>query len=312
VNEGTDPASGGESAAPIARAPSSRRFSFPRVLIALAIVLAIFLAVFIAFDGRGFVESRTFYLPTHTRFATPRGAIDVSIPTPDGLHLHGWLFMPSNWKVGDPPVPAVLHVHGNGGAIGYHAKYSSWLASEGFAVLLFDYRGYGTSDEPRHILSRDALFVDTRSAFDFLAARDVIDADRLAVAGQSLGGAFALALASSDQRVKAIVTLAAFAGWREIAREHAGLLGFLAIKPGLDGVDLVKGLGTKPLLIVHGTRDSIVPIAQARELLASATASAARAQLIEVRGAGHNDLLIDDPQTRTRIASFLRSALRAP
>ncbi len=292
--------------------PKERRFTAGRVLKALGIVVVVFLVVFIAFDGRGFVESKTFYMPTHRKFDTPRGAIDVSIPTPDGLQLHGWLYMPAGWKAGDPAVPAILHVHGNGGAIGYHAKYTAWLAQRGFAVLLFDYRGYGTSDEPKGWLSRDTLLIDTRAAFEFLASRDGIDRERLAVVGQSLGGAFALALATSDPRVKAVVTLATFAGWRQIAQAHAGWIGYAAIKPGMDGVDLVKTLGPTPLLIVHGTKDAIVPVAHARALLASATVCGGDAQLLEASGIGHNNLLIDDTQAQSRIASFLRVALHVP
>ncbi len=289
-------------------APKKRRFSIYRVLKALGIVVVVFLVAFIAFDGRGFVESKTFYMPTHRKFDTPRGAIDVSIPTPDGLRLHGWLYMPVGWKAGDPPVPAVLHVHGNGGAIGYHAKYTAWLARRGFAVLVFDYRGYGASDEPKEMLSRDALLVDTRAAFEFLASREGIDRDRLAVVGQSLGGAFALALAASDPRVKAVVTLAAFAGWREIAQAHAGWIGYAAIKPGLDGVELVKQLGEKPLLIVHGAEDRIVPISQGRMLYASAKGDP-RVEMLEVPGAGHNDLSVEDAKVHAAIEGFLRAAL---
>ncbi len=272
------------------------------------VLLVVLAVLFAAFDGRGWLEAQVFYHPSRERFVAPLTATDVRFPTADGLTLHAWLFMPTGWKRGDPPAPAVLHAHGNAGNIGHHADYTSWLAERGFAVLVFDYRGYGQSDTPNSRMSRDQLLIDTRSALEFLTSREGVDDSRIAVLGQSLGGAFALAL-GSDPRVRAVVTVSAFAGWKAIARSHAGRLGSLLVKGGIDGEDLAPRLGFKPYLIVHGRSDNIVPFDHARRLQAAA-GGPDRARLVTAPNAGHNDILIDDPATQQAIADFLGSALR--
>lgn len=274
------------------------------------VVLGVLAVLFLALDGRGWLESRLFYFPSDERIATPLSARDVTFKTSDGLTLHGWLFMPAGWRAGDAPVPAVLHAHGNAGNVGLHFPYTSWLAKQGFAVLLFDYRGYGRSEEPRGRRSRDEFLIDTRAALDFLVSCEGIDASRIAVMGQSLGGAFALGVAS-DPRVRAVVTVSAFAGWKAIARSHAGRLGSVLVKSGLDGETLVAGLGQKPYLIVHGTADTIVPFDHARRLQAAA-GGPARAPIIAGVDVGHNEILIDDAAMQSEIAKWLLGALAVP
>jgi len=282
--------------------PSSTRV---KIYAASLGVLAVLFAVF---DGRGWLESRVFYHPSRERFVAPLTASDVTFKTSDGLTLHGWLFMPEGWKAGDPPARAVLHAHGNAGSVGNHAIYTDWLAKHGFAVLVFDYRGYGRSDTPAGRTSRDLLLVDTRAALSFLVAHEGIDPSRIAVLGQSLGGVFALGVAS-DPHIKAVVTVSAFAGWKAIARSHAGWLGSLLVKDGLDGEQLAAQLADKPYLIVHGMEDRIIPFEHARRLQA-AVGGPSHAQVVIVSGMGHNDILIDDLATQTVIADFLKTTLR--
>ena len=59
----------------------------------------------------------------------------------------------------------MLFCHGNGGNIGDRVEQARLLASAGFEVLLFDYRGYGrSSGRP----SEEGTCRDARSARDAL------------------------------------------------------------------------------------------------------------------------------------------------
>src|SRR5262245_28689172 len=90
------------------------------------------------------VESRVLYFPSRDTFRTPAGYEDVSIRSPDGLTLHGWV-MPARGVDGGARPPAVLHLHGNAGNVESHASWSESLPEHGISVLLLDYRGYGRS-----------------------------------------------------------------------------------------------------------------------------------------------------------------------
>lgn len=289
-----------------------RRYSLRRRLAVYGgIVLALLVAA-IVFDARCFIESRCFYYPLRETFITPPGAEDVAITTPDGLTLHGWFILPRGWKAGDPAPPAVLHVHGNAGHVGWHIDFSEYLTRQGFAVLIFDYRGYGRSDLPRRALQREDLLIDTLAALDHLIARPDVDAKRVAIYGVSLGGVLALAAAAERQEVKAVVSIAAFASWRGIVSTHGTPLARVAVKRGLDAVDSIAALGQRPALLVHGSRDTVVPPASGELLAAAAKASGVPAELLRLP-AGHNDIVIGDAAAQRQIAEFLqRSVVQEP
>jgi pimeloyl-ACP methyl ester carboxylesterase len=113
---------------------------------------------------------------------------ELEIDTDDGERLDGWLV-----RSGDPWRGHVLFCHGDGGNIGDRVEQARLLASAGFEVLLFDYRGYGrSSGRP----SEGGTYRDARSARDALLRHEEADEFRLIYLGESLGGAVALALAS--------------------------------------------------------------------------------------------------------------------
>jgi uncharacterized protein len=285
-----------------------RRFTLRRRLTAYGCLLVGLLVTTLVFDTRCFIESRCFYFPSREVFLTPHGAQDVSIPTPDGLMLHGWYIPPRGWRSGDPPAPAVLHVHGNAGHIGVHLDFSEFLTRHGFGVLIFDYRGYGRSDLPRRWLRREDLLVDTRAALDYLLSRPDVDPARIALYGVSLGGGLALAAAAERPEPAAVVSIAAFASWRGIATTHATALAARAIKSGLDGAESITRLGDRPVLLVHGTADTIVPFRHAELLHGAAQSAGVRSELLRLPS-GHNDIVVGDGAAQRQIAAFLEAAL---
>ena len=66
-----------------------------------------------------------------------------------------------------------------GGAVGvrqdYYAPFAQWLATQGFAVMSFDYRGMGDSRAPAHAKSLRGFEADLfRWARDYASAIDAL------------------------------------------------------------------------------------------------------------------------------------------
>lgn len=129
----------------------------------------------------------------------------------DGVRLAGDLYLPD---AATGPVPAVVMAPGFGGVKEMlMPPYAASLNADGIAVLVFDYAGFGNSKgEPRQHMDLEAQQRAYRHALDYLAARPGIDEERLGVFGTSMSGGHALAVASSDTRVRSTVVLIPFTG----------------------------------------------------------------------------------------------------
>jgi uncharacterized protein len=126
-----------------------------------------------------------------------------------GAQLHGWWLPAVGAATG-----SVLHVHGNAANISNHLPLVAWLPLAGFNVLMFDYRGFGQS-EGRPTLN--GIVDDAAAALAVLRQRPDVDAARLAIFGQSLGGATALRLLArpgAAQGVRLAIIDSAFSSYR--------------------------------------------------------------------------------------------------
>jgi uncharacterized protein len=146
----------------------------------------------------------------------------------------------------------------------------------------------------------------------------------LAVWGRSMGAAVALRAAAEDPRIAALVLEAPYHDLEAaiavmIRRFHipgAGLLARLIARraEALAGVSLTRPRPldlaprvTVPTLIVHGSNDALVPLADAQRL---EDAFHGPARLLEVIGARHTDILeVSGPKMLDSIAEFLDEAV---
>lgn len=222
--------------------------------------------------------TRLFFQPYETYVRTPAQLQlryeDVRMQTEDGLRLHGW-FLPASAA----PCATVLFLHGNAENISTHIGSVYWLPARGFNVLLLDYRGYGASPGTP---SLPGIQIDIEAAMRYLFKRPDVDHRRLVVFGQSLGAAAAIYyVAHSTYRsgIKALVAESAFAGYAGIAREKMASFWLtwpfqwiptLTIPERYDPLTAVPDVSPIPLLLVHGDRDRIVPIADSERLYAAA------------------------------------------
>jgi len=256
------------------------------------------------------------YHPSRAAFVTPAGYEDVTFETADGLTLHGW-FMPAKIEPvepGDPPpsAPAVVHLHGNAGNVSSHAGFSAFLPEAGVSVLLFDYRSFGRSDRGKGLLGRDDLLVDANAALDYLLSRPDVDAQRVSVLGVSLGGVIGLSLSAQREEVSRVVSVSAFASWKGIASDHLGVLGRMIATPGLDASEAAGRLGDRPLLVVHGQNDTIVPVKHASLIADAAEAGGVQTVRLIVQERGHNDILMAGTSEAEAVARFLVEGIEGP
>ena len=187
-------------------------------------------------------------------------------------------------------------------------------AELGWAVLTFNFRGTGASAGN---FSLGGWLSDLRAAIDTLLATDGVEAVWLA--GFGVGGSLAICATGEDERVQG---LAAFAAPSDFADWAADPTGFLAhareigvirdadfppdpeawarelreIRP----LALMGKVPPRPILLVHGDDDSVVPIDNAREL---ADAAEAMVDLRLLSGAGHR--LRHDPRAVAALLGWL-------
>jgi hypothetical protein len=200
---------------------------------------------------------------------------DVDLQAADGTRLGAWWL-----QAPEPARGTVLFLHGNAENISTHIGSVYWLPAKGYHVLLLDYRGYGRSAGKPAI---PGVFEDIRAALAFIDADPVASRGPVYLLGQSLGASLGGYLAGTDaafrERLQGVVLDAGFARYSWIARDAAARnwltwpLQWPAAwsMPGqYDLLDVVGHISPVPLLLIHGTRDEVVPYRHAGALFAAA------------------------------------------
>jgi fermentation-respiration switch protein FrsA (DUF1100 family) len=248
-----------------------------------------------------------FYFPTRDEPATPATwglkYESVDFKSADGTPLHGWFIPAKNTQAAKG---TIVFSHGNSGSIGYHLGFVAWLAESSFNVMLYDYRGFGKSGGS---VDRRGMIDDVKAAFLHVRQRDDVNPDRLVSFGHSLGGAQSVtALAEAPVKgLRAIIIDGAFASYQAMARVIGGQLGARLVSDELSPLDFVERLSPVPLLVVHGTRDEVVPVAQGRLLFEAAREPKT---LFEVKSGRHGTALSgDDGAYRKKMIAWLDEVL---
>lgn len=187
----------------------------------------------------------------------PRGAELVWMENKDGSRIEGWLFRPPPET--QAPVPSVIFFHGNNEVIDHCLEFAERYPANGYALLLVEYRGYGRSTGSP---AREPIRQDMMLFYDWLAAREGIDPDRIAFHGRSIGGAVAVDLA--EHREPAALILTSTFTSMEVMFWRYGVPGVI-VQDKYRTEDTLKRLGV-PTLVMHGARDNIIPVEDGREL----------------------------------------------
>ncbi len=192
------------------------------------------------------------------------------------IQLHGvWHPAP------DAKAPLLLYLHGARRNVEGSAFRIRQMGALGFSVLAVDYRGFGLSTD--ELPSEAAVYEDARAAWDWLA-RMRPGAERY-IFGHSLGGAIAVQLATEAPQARGLIVEGTFTSIADVARSMKW--GWLPFAPlltqrfdSLGKIERVK----MPVLVVHGSRDTLVPPALGQALYERA---AAPKRLLLVDGGSH-------------------------
>lgn len=221
---------------------------------------------------------RWFYHPSRETYALPDEVglqyAEVTFDS-EGHALAGWFFPAVN-PHGAAPKGTVVHCHGNGGNMSGHFPFIAWMPVMGWNVLMFDYRGFGQSPGTP---TRAGTVADAGAAIDYVLTRGDVDASRVVLFGQSLGGAVGIVAAAKRKNIRGIVVEGAFADYQREAKYFTrqvwfmwGLLPFtgMLVGSGLDPIDYVGELAPIPTFFIGGARDNVCPCSQTIELYEAA------------------------------------------
>jgi dienelactone hydrolase len=250
---------------------------------------------------------------------------DVSWLSPFGGRVSAWLVVPA----GDGPFGGLVYLHGSETWRDDFLDEAIAMAHGGAVSLVVDAPFARTGDDRRpallafedpeaeRMMTAQAI-VDVRRAFDVLAARDDVDAERLGFVGHSWGASLGVVLAAVDQRPGSLVLITGRPSWTGFLassddawvvrqRERSGAVAwdrYLRLMAPLDAMAEIDNVDATRLYLQYGTADTVVPADVSAELIEAATG--ARADLYD---AGH---ALDEAATADRVGWLVERLALAP
>ena len=256
----------------------------------MRVALVTALVVYVAFAAFAwFMADRMMFLPPEPSYRSARLPI-VMVPADDGGSV-------ATLYLSNPGATlTVLYAHGNAEDLGQLVPLLEGLRRAGFAVLAFDYRGYGmsTGGPPTAAGAVRDMEAVYRHAVNVLH----VAPSHLVLYGRSVGGGPATDLAARLPVGGLVLESAFVSAFRVLTK--APLLPFDRFH-NLAHVKRVRC----PVLVIHGTADEVIPFSHGRRLYDAAHAPK---QSLWIDGAHHNDVaLVGGERYWTAIRDFGRS-----
>ena len=251
-------------------------------------------------------------------FTPPQPPVDV-IPSDLGLdfdvvelksvndtRLHGW------WIPAQGVAPVIVVLHGWGGNSSLMLPLAPHIHDAGFHALFVDARNHGLSEHDS-FSSMPRFAEDLEVAVEWARTRE--DVTAVGVIGHSVGAGALIYSASKGVPIDAAVSVSSFAHPGDMMHENMPFPKPV-ISMILEAVQRTIGYRFDefaprtrvvavniPLLLVHGDKDEVVPIANLHQL-ADAHGGA---EVIIVPGGGHSDLKPFEPYIDEIVAFFARN-----
>ena len=208
--------------------------------------------------------------------------------------LHG-LWLPHT----KASAPVMLYLHGARWSVAGSSGRIRRMHELGFSVLAIDYRGFGRSSAG--LPSETTAAEDARAAWNWLAEQHP-DKPRY-IFGHSLGGAIAIDLARQVPDEKGTIVEGTFTSIPDVVSTFKW--GWLPVSPLItqrfESIRKVADIGS-PLLVVHGSDDSLIRPALGRQLYEAAREPK---QFVLVEGGSHhNTNSVGQRQYREAVASL--------
>jgi len=262
-----------------------------KLLVVILVFFCVFLPCFYSFGN--------VYRPKRPVLGTPQDDglryDPVSVSTSDGEFIRGWFLF------GTKGAPLIVACHGVGTNREDLRGVTRFLCRAGFNVLAFDFRAHGESTGSKTTFGfREAL--DLQAAVQYAAAHYEQQFGGVGVYAISMGSAAAIIAARHLPQVRAFVLDSPFARLGDLVdqqfshwpllprRLFASLARFYgSLFTGIEATEIspeayASDLGMRPVLVFHGDRDTLIPIAQGRQLFERIPGPK---EFVETRGAAH-------------------------
>ena len=222
---------------------------------------------------------------------------DVWLSVDEEVTVFGWFINAGATS------PVILWCHGNAGNVSHRLENIRLLYQRGISIFIFDYRGYGRSTgTPTEV----GFYQDALVCYDYLIHQRDISAERLIVFGRSLGSGVAAEV--TDRRPTAgLIVEGSFPSIQAMSDHHYfGLPARWVMDVEFNLTQKVRDLKV-PLLVIHGERDSIVPMFMGKQVFDTASEPK---WWHAVSNAGHNDVPFVGGESYFReIDAFLQRVL---
>jgi pimeloyl-ACP methyl ester carboxylesterase len=240
------------------------------------------------------------------------------------ITLEGW------YSTHPEAATTIIFVHGLGSnrLVSGAVALASRLWQQGFSTLLFDLRGHGTSDDGKvsggYFEQNDLL-----GAYDFLMTKGVASED-IGVIGFSMGAATSVLGVCQEPEIRALVADSPFANASDLIAQEVSRktpVPKWIVPLFIPGTELASNLlhGIKlgeldpesavgdidyPILLIHGTEDTRIPVDQGIRVHAAAHPDSGRWL---VPGVDHVDAFLTYPDEYTeRVVAYFRGRLEVP
>lgn len=206
--------------------------------------------------------------------------------------IHAW-FVPSQENKG-----TVFFCHGNAGNLGHRLSTIRAWNSIGMNILLFDYRGFGKSTGSP---SEKGSYEDAQACYKWLEENGKLKKPFI-IHGRSLGGGVASWVAKNFDS-DALILESTFTSVPDMGAHYYPFLPIRLISSiHFPTEERLKNF-TKPLLIIHGKEDKVIPYFMGKKM-----AEQTNAKFLELRG-GHNSGFDNTAEYIPTLKSFVASLI---
>jgi hypothetical protein len=253
------------------------------------------------------LEPRLTWFPLRELQADPAGFglpfEEVTVTAGDGVQLRGWYCLP---RAGTAHRADLVFFNGNAGNVSHRLTKIRALTALGLGVFIVDYRGFGRSegrpDDAAQLRDAAAVFAAARG-------RAAAGGRPLGIYGESIGGLFAVRLASGDRDAAFLILEGSFSGKRAVAARLPPFWPFLPFLRGTLEMGPHPARVACPALVLHARSDEVIPFSLGRAVHDRLAGSRLR-EWYEIPRGGHNDAFELDPGFFPRIGAFIDRALR--
>ena len=244
--------------------PSNKRLISSFLIIPVSVYIGLMVFAYSFADGMIFQPQPSSYVDDDSV---------IKLKTEDGQRISARHFKNQTAEY------TILFSHGNAEDIGTSEPFLKELQNAGFAVLAYDYRGYGTSEGTP---SEENSYQDIEAAYNYLTKELDIPPEKIIIHGRSLGGAVSIDLAARKKCGGLIVESTFVSAFRV-------LTGYKVLPfDKFQSINKIKNIEC-PVLVIHGKKDELIPFWHGEALFKKANEPKASFWIEE---ANHNDVFL--------------------